>query len=335
MRTDELDFDLPEELIAQTPALERDGSRLLVLQRASGRIEHRTFSDLAGLLDPADLVVLNTSRVLHARVHARKPSGGRVELLLLEQREDSSWEALARPSRRIAPGLVVTAGALAVAFERSLGDGRWIVRPSASGDELHALLAEVGELPLPPYVHSREAPADRYQTVYADRPGSAAAPTAGLHFTPELLDRIRERCEICEVELRVGLGTFRPVVADDLAEHEMHSEAYRVAPAARTAIAAAVASRRRIVCIGTTSLRVVETVADPSRPSEGRTAILIAPGYAFRANIALVTNFHLPRSTLLALVMAVCGVDETRRLYREAIAERYRFFSFGDACLIE
>ena len=334
MRTDELDFDLPEGLIAQAPTAERDRSRLLVLHRESGQIEHRVFADLVELLAPDDLVVLNTSRVLHARVHARKPTGGHVELLLLEPREDDSWEALARPSRRIAPGLVVTAGALEVTFEQALGDGRWIVRPSSSGDALHAVLAEVGELPLPPYVHSREAPPDRYQTVYADRAGSAAAPTAGLHFTPELLARLGQRCEVCAVELRVGLGTFRPVVADALSEHEMHSEAYRVSDEARATIDAAVASGRRIVCIGTTSVRVVETVADPARPSEGRTAILIAPGYAFRANVALVTNFHLPRSTLLALVMALCGVEETRRLYREAIAERYRFFSFGDACLI-
>ena len=335
MRTDELDFDLPEELIAQTPAPERDRSRLLVLHRRSGEIEHRTFADLVELLDPRDLVVLNTSRVLHARVHARKPSGGQVELLLLEQRDDGAWEALARPSRRITPGLVVSAGLLALAFEQGLGDGRWIVRPSASGDALHALLAEVGELPLPPYLRSRAAPAERYQTVYADVPGSAAAPTAGLHFTPALLARLRARCEVRAVELRVGLGTFRPVVADDLADHRMHSEAYRVDDPARAAIDAAVASGRRIVCIGTTSLRVVETVADPARASEGRTAILIAPGHAFRANVALVTNFHLPRSTLLALVMALCGVEETRRLYREAIAQRYRFFSFGDACLLD
>ena len=335
MRTDELDFDLPAELIAQSPTAERDGSRLLVLHRQTGTIEHRTFADLVELLDADDLVVLNTTRVLRARVHAVKPTGGRVELLLLEEREDGSWEALARPSRRLIAGLEVTAGGLRVRFDSALGEGRWIVRPSAGGERLQELLDEVGELPFPPYLHGRAAPDDRYQTVYARQAGSAAAPTAGLHFTPALLTALRRRCEVCEVELRVGLGTFRPIVAETIEEHEMHGEAYRVGGPQRAAIDAAVASGRRIVCIGTTSLRVVETVADPRAPSEGRTAILISPGHAFRARVALVTNFHLPRSTLIALVMALCGVAETRRLYAEAIAQRYRFYSFGDACLID
>ena len=189
-------------------------------------------------------------------------------------------------------------------------------------------------MPLPPYVHDPAVPDERYQTVYARLPGSAAAPTAGLHFTPELWARLRARCEVVEVELRVGLDTFRPVAAETLEEHEMHSEAYRVEPAARAAILAAAASGRRVVCIGTTSVRVVETVADPAAPDEGRTSLLIAPGYRFRAVGALVTNFHLPRSTLLALVMAFCGVEETRRIYAEAIRERYRFYSFGDASLL-
>ena len=189
-------------------------------------------------------------------------------------------------------------------------------------------------MPLPPYVRDPGVPDERYQTVYARLPGSAAAPTAGLHFTPELWERLRARCEVVEVELRVGLDTFRPVSADSLEEHEMHSEAYRVEPAARAAIATAVAAGRRVVCIGTTSVRVVETVADPAAPDEGRTSLLIAPGYRFRAVGALVTNFHLPRSTLLALVMAFCGVEETRRIYAEAIRERYRFYSFGDASFL-
>jgi S-adenosylmethionine:tRNA ribosyltransferase-isomerase len=189
-------------------------------------------------------------------------------------------------------------------------------------------------MPLPPYVHDPAVPDERYQTVYSRLPGSAAAPTAGLHFTPELWARLRARCEVVEVELRVGLDTFRPVSAETLGEHEMHSEAYRVEPAARAAILAAAASGRRVVCIGTTSVRVVETVADPAAPDAGRTSLLIAPGYRFRAVGALVTNFHLPRSTLLALVMAFCGVEETRRIYAEAIRERYRFYSFGDASFL-
>jgi S-adenosylmethionine:tRNA ribosyltransferase-isomerase len=187
---------------------------------------------------------------------------------------------------------------------------------------------------LPPYVHDPAVPDERYQTVYSRLPGSAAAPTAGLHFTPELWARMRDRCEVVEVELRVGLDTFRPVSSDTLEDHPMHSEAYRVEPAARAAILAAAASGRRVVCIGTTSVRVVETVADPAAADEGRTSLLIAPGYRFRAVGALVTNFHLPRSTLLALVMAFRGVEETRRIYAEAIRERYRFYSFGDASLL-
>ena len=301
MRTDELDYDLPPELIAQRPAERRDDSRLLV-HRRDGAIEHRRFSDLVDLLDAGDLVVVNSSRVLRARIAVRRESGGGGEVLLLEERGDGLWEAL--------------------------------VRPSLAGDALELALEAAGSLPLPPYVRDPSVPDERYQTVYADRAGSAAAPTAGLHFTPALWDRLRARCEVVEVELRVGLDTFRPVATGTLEEHPMHSEAYRVTPAARAAIAAAVAAGRRVVCIGTTSVRVVETIADPGAPDEGRTSLLIAPGYRFRAVGALVTNFHLPRSTLLALVMAFCGVDETRRIYAEAIRERYRFYSFGDASLL-
>ena len=335
MRTDELDYALPEELIAQRPAERRDGSRLLV-HRAGGAIEHRRFAELVDLLDPGDLVVANSSGVLRARIAVRRPSGGRGEVLLLEQREGGVWEALVRPSRRMRPGIAVAAegGELTIEPLEPLGDGRWLVRPSLAGAALERALEGAGEMPLPPYVHDPAVPDERYQTVYAREPGSAAAPTAGLHFTPELWERLRARCEVVEVELRVGLDTFRPVAAETLAEHAMHSEAYRVEPAARAAILGAVAAGRRVVCIGTTSVRVVETVADPAAPDEGRTSLLIAPGYRFRAVGALVTNFHLPRSTLLALVMALCGVEETRRIYAEAIRERYRFYSFGDASLL-
>ncbi len=334
MRTDELDYALPEELIAQRPAEHRDGSRLLVHRDKA--IEHRRFAELVDLLDPDDLVVANTSRVLRARIAVRRPSGGSGEVLLLEERGDGLWEALVRPSRRMRPGVQVVAetGGLEIEPVEALGEGRWLVRPSLAGAALEHALEQAGRMPLPPYVHDPGVPDERYQTVYARLPGSAAAPTAGLHFTPELWARLRARCEVAEVELRVGLDTFRPVAADTLEGHEMHSEAYRVEPAARAAIMAAVASGRRIVCIGTTSVRVAETVADPAAPDEGRTSLLIAPGYRFRAVGALVTNFHLPRSTLLALVMAFCGVEETRRIYAEAIRERYRFYSFGDASLL-
>ena len=335
MRTDELDYALPGDLIAQRPAGRRDDSRLLV-RRRDGAIEHRRFADLPGLLDPSDLVVVNSSRVLRARVAVRRESGGSGEVLLLEDRGEGLWEALVRPSRRIRTGsaLAAVAGGLAIEPVEALGEGRWLVRPSLAGTALERALETAGALPLPPYVRDPAVPDERYQTVYADRPGSAAAPTAGLHFTPELWQRVGERCEVVEVELRVGLDTFRPVAADTLEAHPMHSEAYRVTPGARSAIAGAVAAGRRVVCIGTTSVRVVETIADADAPDEGRTSLLIAPGYRFRAVGALVTNFHLPRSTLLALVMAFCGVEETRRIYAEAIRERYRFYSFGDASFL-
>jgi S-adenosylmethionine:tRNA ribosyltransferase-isomerase len=335
VRTDELDYALPEELIAQRPAERRDASRLLV-HRRDGTMEHRRFGDLVDLLDPDDLVVANSTRVLRARVLVRRPTGGSGEVLLIEQREDGLWEALLRPSRRTRPGVALSslAGALVIEAVQELGEGRWLVRPSLQGAELERGLELAGRLPLPPYVRDPGVPDDRYQTVYARLAGSAAAPTAGLHFTPELWQRLRARCEVVEVELRVGLDTFRPVTADTLEQHAMHSEAYRVEPEVRAAIVRASSAGRRVVCIGTTSVRVVETVADAAAPDEGRTSLLIAPGYRFRAVGALVTNFHLPRSTLLALVMAFCGVEETRRIYAEAIRERYRFYSFGDASLL-
>ena len=335
MRIDELDYALPEELIAQQPAARRDESRLLVHQR-SGAIEHRRFDDLVDLLDPDDLVVVNSSRVLRARVAVRRPTGGGGEVLLLEERPDGLWESLLRPSRRVRPGVALVAleGELQIEPVEDLGEGRWLVRPSLAGAELSRALERAGRLPLPPYIRDPSVPDERYQTVYARLPGSAAAPTAGLHFTDALWERLRARCEVVEVELRVGLDTFRPVTSGTLEEHPMHSEAYRVEPSARAAILSAVAAQRRVVCIGTTSVRVVETVADPAAPDEGRTSLLIAPGYRFRAMGALVTNFHLPRTTLLALVMAHVGVEETRRIYAEAIRERYRFYSFGDASLL-
>jgi S-adenosylmethionine:tRNA ribosyltransferase-isomerase len=335
VRTDELDYALPEELIAQRPAERRDASRLLV-HRRDGTIEHRRFDDLVDLLDPGDLVVVNSSRVLRARIAVRRPTGGGGEVLLIEERADGLWEALVRPSRRTRPGMSLEAleGELAIEPVEELGDGRWLVRPSLAGADLEHALERAGRMPLPPYIRDPAVPDERYQTVYARLPGSAAAPTAGLHFTPELWLRLRARCEVVEVELRVGLDTFRPVTAETLAEHPMHSEAYRVEPAVRESIAQAVSSGRRVVCIGTTSVRVVETVADPAAPDQGRTSLLIAPGYRFRAVGALVTNFHLPRSTLLALVMAFGGIEQTRRIYAEAIRERYRFYSFGDASLL-
>jgi S-adenosylmethionine:tRNA ribosyltransferase-isomerase len=335
VRTDELDYDLPAELIAQEFAPVRDGSRLLVFRRDSGALEHRRFSELVSLLDPSDLVVANTTRVVPGRLHARRTSGGAVELLLLEERAAGEWEALARPSRRLREGEILTVGdELAVELLELIGDGRWRVRLPLEGAELAEALARVGELPLPPYVRSTPVDTSRYQTVYAEHPGSAAAPTAGLHFTPALWEALAAHCEVVRVELRIGLDTFRPVAVDDLDEHAIHSEAYAITPEARHRLDAAREAGRRVVCIGTTALRVVETVADPHAPDTGRTSLFVTPGYRFRTVGALLTNLHLPRSTLLALVMAFAGVDETRRMYAEAIAERYRFFSLGDATLI-
>jgi S-adenosylmethionine:tRNA ribosyltransferase-isomerase len=335
VRTDELDFDLPSELIAQEFAPERDGSRLLVYRRATDVLEHHRFPELVSLLEPEDLVVANTTRVIPGRLRARRSSGGAVELLLVEELADGQWEALARPSRRLREGEVLrVSDALAVELVELVGAGRWRVSVPLAGEALAEALARVGELPLPPYVRAAIADTSRYQTVYAERPGSAAAPTAGLHFTPELWRSLAERCEVVGVELRIGLDTFRPVAVDELDEHAIHSEAYAVSPEVRARLEGARADGRRVVCIGTTALRVVETIADPHAPDTGRTSLFVTPGYRFRTAGALLTNFHLPRSTLLALVMAFAGVAETRRIYAEAVAERYRFFSLGDATLI-
>jgi S-adenosylmethionine:tRNA ribosyltransferase-isomerase len=312
MRSSELDYELPEELIAQHPAAQRDASRLLVYRRATGDVVHRTFSDLPGELR-GELAVVNDTRVVPARLRLRRETGGEAEVLLLERvGENGTWEGLARPSRRLRPGERLGP----VELLEPLGEGRWRLRLHGEPD---------GEAPLPPYIHEPLADPSRYQTVYAEEAGSAAAPTAGLHFTPELLGRIDHE----RVTLHVGLDTFRPLVARTLDEHELHGERYSVRPAAWERIRAA----ERVLAVGTTSVRVLETVAGGA-PLEGRTRLFVTPGYGFRRVDALLTNFHLPRSTLLALVMAFVGVEETRDLYRIAIESRYRFYSFGDAMLV-
>jgi S-adenosylmethionine:tRNA ribosyltransferase-isomerase len=311
MRSSELDYDLPPELIAQTPLGRRDGSRLLVLDRATGAVEHRRFRDLPDLVGD-DLVVVNDTRVVPARIHARRPGGGAAEVLLVERVNGVLWAALARPSRRLRPGMRLGQAELVEA----LGEGRWLVRIEGEPE---------GEMPLPPYIHERLADPERYQTVFAKEPGSAAAPTAGLHLTEELLSGLR----VERVTLHVGLDTFRPLTSATLEEHELHGERYSVEPSAWDRIRFA----ERVVAVGTTTVRTLETIAHGG-PVEGRTELFIRPGFEFRRTDALVTNFHLPRSTLLALVMAFAGVEQTRELYRIAIAERYRFYSFGDATLI-
>ncbi|MBD0348243.1 MAG: tRNA preQ1(34) S-adenosylmethionine ribosyltransferase-isomerase QueA [Thermoleophilia bacterium] len=313
MRSDELDYELPPELIAQRPADRRDESRLLVYERASGAVRHRRFLELPGELHHGELVVVNDTRVVPGRIRARRASGGDAEVLLLEPLpERGEWEALARPSRRLRPGERVGAAELVEA----LGAGRWRVRLEG---------APAGELPLPPYITEPLGDAERYQTVYAREQGSAAAPTAGLHFTRELLARL----DVERVTLHVGLDTFRPVSAELVAEHQLHSERYEVEAQAWQRIRAA----ERVLTVGTTTVRVLESLARGA-PLTGRTSLFVLPGFEFRRVDALLTNFHLPRSTLLALVMAFAGIEETRELYRLAIAERYRFYSFGDAMLV-
>jgi S-adenosylmethionine:tRNA ribosyltransferase-isomerase len=311
MRSDELDYALPPELIAQHPAGRRDASRLLVYDRATGDVRHGSFAELPDELG-GELVVVNDTRVVPARLHLRRASGGEAEVLLLESLGDGTWEALARPSRRLREGERLGPVELLV----SLGEGRWRVRLEGEPD---------GEAPLPPYIHEPLKEPGRYQTVYADDPGSAAAPTAGLHFTPGLLARL----DVETVTLHVGLDTFRPLAVDELEQHLMHGERYRVTPAAW----ARIESAERVLAVGTTTVRVLETIARGGS-LEGRTSLYVLPGFAFRRVDALLTNFHLPRSTLLALVMAFAGVDAVRDLYRLAIEERYRFYSFGDAMLI-
>jgi len=312
MDSAELDYELPLELIAQQPAERRDRSRLLVYDRSTGAVRHRGFAELPEELGN-ELLVVNDTRVMPARLKLRRQSGGAVEVLLLERLDgDGSWEGLARPSRKLKPGDRLGP----VELVEPLGEGRWLLR-------LHG--EPQGEVPLPPYITEPLADPERYQTVYADDPSSAAAPTAGLHFTPELLGRL----EVERVTLDVGLDTFRPLTAATLEEHELHGERYSVRPEAWERIRDA----ERVLAVGTTTVRVLETVARDGL-LQGRTELLIAPGFTFRRVDALLTNFHLPRSTLLALVMAFAGVEETRRLYELATAERYRFYSFGDAMLI-
>jgi S-adenosylmethionine:tRNA ribosyltransferase-isomerase len=308
MDISELDYDLPPELIAQHPAPRRDESRLLVYERGSGAVRHRRFSQLPDEL-AGELVVVNDTRVVPARIRIEEPRG---EVLLVERLEGDLWEGLARPTRRL------TAGGRygPVELVEHLGEGRWLLRLTGE---------PAGETPLPPYITERLDDPERYQTVYAHEPGSAAAPTAGLHFTPDLLDRL----DVERVTLHVGLDTFRPVGEERLEEHRMHGERFTVEPAAWERIRGAV----RVLAVGTTTVRVLETLARGGDLA-GRTELFITPGFDFRRTDALLTNFHLPRSTLLALVMAFAGVEETRRLYALAVEERYRFYSFGDAMLI-
>jgi S-adenosylmethionine:tRNA ribosyltransferase-isomerase len=313
MKSAELEYDLPADLIAQHPTDRRDASRLFVYERGTGEIRHRSFRELPEEVGEGALVVANDTRVIPARLRLRRSSGGAAEVLLLHRTgEDSVWEALARPSGRLEPGERLGP----VELLEPLGEGRWRLRLRGPA---------TGETPLPPYIHEPLDDPERYQTVYAREGGSAAAPTAGLHFTAELLEEL----EVEYVTLHVGLDTFRPITVDELGEHALHGERYEARPEVWERIRTA----PRVLAVGTTTVRVLEALARGA-PLQGHTELFVTPGFRFQRVDALLTNFHLPRSTLLALVMAFAGVEETRRLYRIAVEERYRFYSFGDAMLV-
>lgn len=340
MKTSDFSFDLPQELIAQEPLADRSASRLMVLDKTTGAIEHHHFWEIADFLNPGDCLVINDTKVLPARlIGAREDTGTRVEVLLLQRHDLQTWEAIVYPGKKMRPGhrVVFGDGRLRGEVLEVKEDGNRVIRFEYDG-VFETILDELGEMPLPPYITHRLEDKNRYQTVYAAHDGSAAAPTAGLHFTPELLQKIEAKgVAIARVILHVGLGTFRPVKVDDPLEHKMHSEFYVVDDTAANTINAAKRAGGRIVSVGTTSTRTLETVADEAgfvRPQSGWTQIFIYPGYRFKCIDALITNFHLPESTLLMLVSALAGQEHVLAAYREAVAQRYRFFSFGDAMLI-
>ena len=339
MKTSDFDFQLPEELIAQTPLERRDASRLLTLDKTTGAVGHHHFYDLPQFLRPGDCLVLNDSRVLPARLIGHRPTGGVCEVLLLVDRGDNLWECLVRPGRKLKPGaqVIFGDGQLTATVEAELDDGKRAVRFHYCGIFLE-ILEQLGKMPLPPYIKAELEDQERYQTVYSKVVGSAAAPTAGLHFTPELLEQVGEiGVKVCCVTLHVGLGTFRPVKAEEITDHEMHSEFCQISGETATIINETKQSGGRVICVGTTSCRTIESfAAEDGTMSErsGWTNIFIYPGYKFKVLDALITNFHLPQSTLIMLVSALAGREHVLAAYEEAVREKYRFFSFGDAMFI-
>ena len=338
-KTKDFWYDLPEELIAQTPLQQRDSSRLLVLDRESGRVEHKHFYDIIDRLHPGDCLVMNDSRVLPARLLGQRPTGGAVEVLLLRDLGDKKWECLCKPGRKMQVGhrVLFGNGELSGTVTEVLQDGNRVVTFDYEGIFLE-VLERLGKMPLPPYIKEELHDQERYQTVYSREVGSAAAPTAGLHFTRELLDKIREKgIRTAFVTLHVGLGTFRPVKAESILDHHMHSELCMISAETAKVLNTTKAEGGRIICVGTTSCRTLESLvnADGSFEAKSRwTEIFIYPGYTFRAMDGLITNFHLPESTLVMLVSAFAGRDHVLAAYEEAVRERYRFFSFGDAMAI-
>ncbi|MBQ3575499.1 MAG: tRNA preQ1(34) S-adenosylmethionine ribosyltransferase-isomerase QueA [Clostridia bacterium] len=339
MQLSDFMYDLPEERIAQTPVEPRDTSRLMVIHRKDHSIDHRHFYDIIDYLNPGDVLVINETRVIPARLLGEKPTGGACEILLLKQLAPKKWETLVRPGKKLKPGAQVLfgGGRLVATIVETTADGGRIVDFECEGS-MEAALDELGEMPLPPYIHEKLENRDRYQTVYAKQEGSAAAPTAGLHFTPELMDKIRAKgVEIVPVLLHVGLGTFRPVKVDNIEEHEMHSEYFEVTEEAAERINAARERGNRVIAVGTTSVRTLESAAENGKllPKRGDTKIFIRPGYKWQMVDALITNFHLPGSTLLMLVSALYDREHMLDAYNIAVKDEYRFFSFGDAMFIE
>lgn len=340
MKTSDFYFDLPKELIAQDPLEDRSSSRLLTLNKESGEVNHHTFTDIVDFLNPGDCLVLNNTKVIPARLFGvKEDTGAHVEVFLLKRIDDCRWETLVRPGKKLRPGarVVFGDGRLKAEIQDVLEEGNRLVRFEYDGI-FEEILDSLGEMPLPPYITHKLQDKDRYQTVYAKYEGSAAAPTAGLHFTKELLREVEAKgVKIAYVTLHVGLGTFRPVKVDDVTNHHMHSEFYMINKEAADTINEAKANGKRVICVGTTSCRTIESAADENghiQPCEDNTEIFIYPGYRFKVLDALITNFHLPESTLVMLVSALAGKENVLNAYQNAIDERYRFFSFGDAMFI-
>ena len=340
MKVTDFDYELPEELIAQTPIEKRDESRLMVLDRKEQTIEHKHFKDVIDYLEPGDVLVRNNTKVIPARLYGKKETGAKVEFLLLNNMEKDIWECIVRPGNKLHIGakVIFGDGLLKAEVLDTMPGGTRKVEFHYEGI-FNEILDKIGLMPLPPYIHESLKENDRYQTVYAKYEGSAAAPTAGLHFTPELLKKIEEKgIDIANVTLHVGIGTFRPVKEDTVEAHQMHSEHFYIKEEDCEKINKAKKSGHRVIAVGTTSCRVLETIADDNgyvKPTEGDTQIFIYPGYKFRCLDALITNFHLPQSTLVMLVSALAGKDYIMKAYKEAVEQKYRFFSFGDAMLIK
>lgn len=339
LKTSDFYFDLPEELIAQDPLLDRSSSRLLMLDKNSGKTKHETFKNVIDYLNPGDCLVLNNTKVIPARLIGNRETGGQVEVLLLKRHENDVWETLVKPGKKCKPGakLVFGDGILKAEVLETVEEGNRLIQFKYEGI-FEEVLDKLGEMPLPPYITHKLQDKNRYQTVYAKYEGSAAAPTAGLHFTNELLKQIEQKgIKIAYVTLHVGLGTFRPVKVDNVLEHHMHSEYYEITKEAADTINAAKQRGNKVICVGTTSCRTIESAADKNghlEPKCDNTEIFIYPGYRFKVLDELITNFHLPESTLVMLVSALAGKENVLNAYEEAIKERYRFFSFGDAMFI-